>query len=50
MSAARAHCRAVGGAGLFWSVNKPNKAALAFYRGLGAATAETLEFMWWPVA
>jgi len=50
MSAARAHCRSLGGSGLFWSVFKPNKAALAFYRGLGAATNETLDFMWWPAA
>jgi GNAT superfamily N-acetyltransferase len=50
MSAARAHCRSVGGSGLFWSVFKPNKTALAFYRGLGAATNETLDFMWWPAA
>ena len=50
MSAVRAHCLAIGAAGLFWSVLETNKAALAFYRGLGAATAESLEFMWWPVA
>ena len=50
MLAARAHCRSVGGSGLFWSVLETNNAALAFYRGLGAATAESLEFMWWPVA
>ena len=50
MSAAAAHCRSLGGAGLFWSVVKPNKTALAFYRGLGAATVETLDFMWWPAA
>jgi GNAT superfamily N-acetyltransferase len=50
MSAARAHCRSVGGSGLFWSVFKPNKAALAFYRGLGAAPTEIFEFMWWPAA
>ena len=49
MSAAREHCLAVGAAGLFWSVLKTNKAALAFYRDLGAETAETLEFMWLPV-
>ena len=41
MSAARAHCLAIGAAGLFWSVLETNKAALAFYRGLGAATAES---------
>jgi ribosomal protein S18 acetylase RimI-like enzyme len=50
MSAARAHCRALGGSGIFWSVFKPNKAALAFYRGLGAGSVESLEFMWWPAA
>jgi ribosomal protein S18 acetylase RimI-like enzyme len=48
MSAARAHCRSVGGSGLFWSVLKTNEAALAFYRRLDAATAETFEYTWWP--
>jgi len=50
MSGAREHCRAVGASGIFWSVLKTNEAALAFYRGLGAETAEELEFMWLPVA
>jgi GNAT superfamily N-acetyltransferase len=50
MSAAREHCLAVGASGLFWSVLKTNKAALTFYRNLGAETAETSEFMWLPAA
>jgi GNAT superfamily N-acetyltransferase len=50
MSAAMAHCRSLGGCGLFWSVFKPNKTALVFYRGLGATTNETLDFMWLPAA
>jgi GNAT superfamily N-acetyltransferase len=50
MSAAREHCRSVDASGLFWSVLKRDKAALTFYRRLGAETAETSEFMWSPVA
>ena len=50
MSAARAHCLTVGGSGLFWSVMKTNKPALAFYRSQGAARAETSEFLWLPAA
>ena len=48
MSAAMAHCRALGGCGLEWAVYKPNKAAVAFYRSLGAAPLDTLDLMWWP--
>ena len=48
MAAAMDHGRAIGACGLFWSVYKPNKTAIAFYRRLGAKTVEYLDFMWWP--
>ena len=35
MSAARAHCVAVGGSGLFWSVMKANKTALCLLSQIG---------------
>ncbi len=49
MEAAMAHCRAIGGCGLFWSVYKPNRLAAEFYRRIGARTIEDLDFMWWPL-
>ena len=48
MAAAMDHGRVTGARGLFWSVYKPNKTAIAFYRRLGAKTVEYLDFMWWP--
>jgi len=48
MSAAMDHCRNIGGCGLLWSVCKPNKTAVTFYRNLGATAFDTLDFMWWP--
>src|SRR5262249_58999022 len=48
MQAAMADCRAMGGCGLLWSVFKPNRTALAFYRSLGAEVVDQLDFMWWP--
>lgn len=48
MQAAMIQCRATGGCGLLWSVFKPNRLALAFYRGLGARSLDHLDFMWWP--
>jgi GNAT superfamily N-acetyltransferase len=48
MSAAMGHCRATGASGVHWSVYKPNTAAAAFYRSLGAKPIESLDFMWWP--
>jgi GNAT superfamily N-acetyltransferase len=50
MSAAKAHCLTVGGSGLFWSVMKANKSALAFYGKLGAEMAKGSEFLWLPAA
>lgn len=50
MAAAMADCRRLGGCGLFWSVYRPNKTALAFYRSLGANPIDMLDFMWWPAA
>jgi GNAT superfamily N-acetyltransferase len=46
MSAAMAHCRAIGGYGLLWSVFKLNTAAAAFYRRLGAQSIDDLDFMY----
>ncbi len=46
MSAAMADCRAIDGYGLLWSVFKPNIAAAAFYRRLGAQVIDDLDFMY----